>query len=78
MPVLLAETLEGRAVTLRLVRSPQPMAAVEVVLALVLLLQVSVDAEAASAQRGQHRQQRELMEREVVATAALLLLESVP
>ena len=51
MQALLAETLEGRVVTLRLVRLPQPTAAVAVVLALVLLLQVSAEAEAASVQR---------------------------
>lgn len=48
MPVLLAETLEGRAVTLRLVRSPQPTAAAVVVLALVLLLVLSAAVAAVS------------------------------
>ena len=43
---------------------------------LVLLLSVLAVLAEASVQRGQHRQQRELMERELVATAALLLLES--
>ena len=40
-----------RAAILRLVRLPQPMAAVAVVLALVLLLQVLAAVEAASVQK---------------------------
>ena len=50
MQVTRAETLEGRAATLRSAQSPRPMAAVAVVLALLAQV-VSVDAEAASVQR---------------------------
>ena len=46
-----AAITEGRAETLRLVRSPQPTAVVGVVQALVLLLQVLAAVEAASVQK---------------------------
>lgn len=64
-----AETLEGRAATLRLVRSPQPTAAAVVVQALALAQRLSVDAEAASVQREQLPVHRAHMaqEAEVVA-----------
>ena len=51
MPVRRAAITVGRAETLRSVRSPQPMAAVVVGLALVLLPQVLVDAVEVSVQR---------------------------
>ena len=52
MQVTRAETLEGRAATLRSAQLPRPMAAVVVGLALLAQI-VSVDAEAASVQREQ-------------------------
>lgn len=67
MQVTRAETLEGRAATLRSAQLPRPMAAVAVVLALLAQV-VSVDAEAASVQREQLPVHRAHM---VVVMAAL-------
>ena len=70
MQVTRAETLEGRAATLRSAQLPRPMAAAVVVLALVLLQVVSVDAEAASVQREQLTVHQAHMVVAVVALAA--------
>ena len=73
MPGRIAETLEGRAVTLRSAQLPRPTAAVEVVLALVLLRRLSVDAEAASVQKAPLRPHRAHMAQGAGAVAVRLL-----
>ena len=73
MLALQAAITEGKAAILRSAQSPQPTAAVAVVLALVLLLQVLVDAEAASVQKAPLRPHRAHMAQGAGAVAVRLL-----